>query len=203
MLKRTTVFLLASFLTVPAVTAQNPDVPKVGDVAPGWKQLTGTDDKPHSLDDLADFDAVVVCFTCNSCPYSVDYEDRLIALQKKFTDQNAKAAIVAINSNGVPADDLDRMKQRAAEKKFNFAYLKDESQDVAKAFDAIYTPEFYVLNRHRRIIYRGAMDDTTKADDVKVKYVELAVDAALRNKMPEVTAVGARGCAIRFKRKRR
>ncbi len=182
--------------------AQQLPAGQVGDVAVGWQQLIGTDNKAHSLADLAELDAVIVCFTCNSCPYSVDYEDRLIALQKKYLDQNAKVAVVAINSNAVAVDDLDRMKHRAEQKKFNFAYLKDETQNVARAFDAIYTPEFYVLNRDRTIIYRGAMDDSTKADAVKVSYVERAVESALRNQTPEVTAVGARGCAIRFKRKR-
>lgn len=184
-------------------SAQLPTAGKVGDVAIGWKQLIGTDGKPHSLNDLAGLDAVVVCFTCNTCPYSVDYEDRLIALQQKYTDQKTKVAVIAINSNAVPADSLDRMKQRATEKKYNFAYLKDESQDTARAFEAIYTPEFYVLNRQRKIIYRGALDDSTKAADAKINYVERAVESALQNQLPKVTAVGARGCAIRFKRKRR
>lgn len=179
------------------------EAPKIGDPAPEWKSLLGTDDKQHSLSDLADVDAVVVCFTCNTCPYSVDYEDRLIALQKKYTDANASVRVVAINSNAVSVDDVDSMKKRAMEKKFNFDYIKDESQGVARAYDAIYTPEFYVLNRDRKIVYRGAMDDSTKAEAVKVNYVEQAVDAALQGKLPKVTAVGARGCGIRFKRVRR
>ncbi len=179
------------------------DAPKIGDVAPEWKQLPGTDGKMHSSRDLGDMDAVVVCFTCNTCPYSIDYEDRLIALQKKYTDAKAKVCVVAVNSNAVDVDDLPAMKQRAEEKQFNFAYIKDESQDLARAFDAIYTPEFYVLNRERKIVYRGAMDDSTKAESVKVNYVALAVDAALQGKLPERTAAGARGCGIRFKRRRR
>ncbi len=177
--------------------------PEIGDKAPAWNDLVGTDGKQHSLATLADMDVVVVCFTCNSCPYSVDYEDRLIALQKKYEGAGAKVQVVAINSNGVPADNLEQMKKRAGEKKFNFPYIKDESQEVARNFGAIYTPEFFVLNRDRKIVNRGAMDDSTKADDVKVRHVELAVAAALGGKMPEVTKTGARGCAIRFKRTRR
>lgn len=196
------IFLMVVACCRSSALSQQPAAEKIGDVAPGWKRLMGTDDKPHSMEDLAEVDVVVVCFTCNSCPYSVDYEDRLIALQQKYGVQNGKVAVVAINSNAVAADSLEQMKLRAATKKFNFDYLKDESQDVARAFDAIYTPEFYVLNQERKIIYRGAMDDSTKADEAKVSYVERAIEAALQNQTPEVTAVGARGCAIRFKRKR-
>ena len=175
----------------------------IGDEAPGWKDLVGTDDKKHSLDDLKEVDAVVVCFTCNSCPYSVDYEDRLIAFQQKYDGENSKVRLIAINSNAVASDELDKMKERAKEKKFNFAYLRDDTQDVARQFEAIYTPEFYVLNKERRIVYRGAMDDSTKAENVKINYVEKAVQAVLAGQTPEVTTAGARGCAIRFKRRRR
>lgn len=194
---------VALLLFVVTANVSVADAPKIGDVAPEWKRLPGTDGKTHSSADLGDMDAVVICFTCNTCPYSVDYEERLIALQKKYTDSKAKVCVVAINSNAVDVDDLPAMMRRAKEKKFNFAYVKDESQDVARAFDAIYTPEFYVLNRDRRIVYRGAMDDSTKAEGVKVNYVARAVDAALQGKLPEVTATGARGCGIRFRRRRR
>lgn len=195
--------ILCTTLAVVLTANAAADAPKIGDIAPEWKQLTGTDGEQHSSSDLQDAEAVVVCFTCNTCPYSVDYENRLIALQKKYADAKANVRIVAINSNAVPVDNLDSMKKRATEQKFNFVYLKDESQDVARAFDAIYTPEFYVLNRDRKIVYRGAMDDHTDPAKAKVNFIELAVDATLHNRLPDVSAVGARGCAIRFKRKRR
>lgn len=177
--------------------------PSIGDKPPAWNNLAGTDGKKHSLSDLAKYDALVVVFTCNSCPYSVDYEDRIIALQKKFATEGTNARVIAINSNKVAADSMDEMKKRAKDKSFNFPYLWDESQELAKGFGAIYTPEFFVLNRDRKIVYKGAMDDSTKAENVKVNYAELAVQAALAGKMPEVTKTGARGCAIRFKRTRR
>lgn len=196
--------LLPFILTVNGAAQEKSNAkPQIGDAAPEWKALAGTDGKQHSLSDLSAADVVVVCFTCNTCPYSVDYEDRLIALAKKYAASNASVKLVAINSNGVPVDSLENMKKRATEKQFNFDYLKDETQDVAREYGAIYTPEFYVLNRDRKIVYRGAMDDSTKAEAVKVKYVELAVEAALSGKKTEVTTTGARGCAIRFKRKRR
>ena len=186
--------------TVTARAAE--DEPVIGDTAPAWQDLVGTDDQKYSLNDQKS-DVIVLCFTCNGCPYAVDYEDRLIALQKKFKDAGSSVQVIAINSNAVAADELPKMKERAAAKKFNFPYVRDETQEVAKAYAAIYTPEFYVLNKARQIVYRGAMDDSTKAENVKVRYVELAVAAALDGKTPEVTKTGARGCAIRFKRRRR
>ncbi len=176
---------------------------KPGDKAFAWTQLQGVDDRTHSLADLADQDVVVLCFTSNSCPYSVDYEDRMMALQKSCLDAGQKVVLVAINSNSVKADELDAMKARATEKGFNFAYLKDESQAVAKAYGALYTPEFFVLNKDRTIVFRGAMDDQTDAAKVTTNYVELAIHAALTGKMPSTTEVPARGCAVRYKRVRR
>ena len=155
------------------------------------------------MTDLADASVIVVAFTCNSCPYSVDYEDRLIALQQKYADSRTGVELVAINSNAVAADNLDKMKQRAAEKHFDFRYIRDETQEVARAYGAVYTPEFYVLNKERRIIYRGAMDDSTDASKVTVSYIDLAIEAAMAGKMPDVTNTGARGCTIRFSRRRR
>lgn len=174
----------------------------IGDVAPDWKQLKSSDGKLISLSDFAETEVLVLCFTCNSCPYSVDYEDRMVAFQKKFADKS-KVALIAINSNSIPADNLEQMKVRAEAKEFNFPYLKDETQDIARAYGAVYTPEFFVLNRDRKLIYKGAMDDATRADAVKVNHVEAAVTAALAGQVPSVATTGARGCAIRFKRRRR
>ncbi len=186
-----------------AAAQEKSKAPEIGDVAPTWNDLVGTDDKKHSLKDLADAGVIVVAFTCNSCPYAVDYEDRMIALQQKYADNKGGVELVAINSNAVAADSLDKMKQRSAEKHFKFLYIRDESQEVARAYGAIYTPEFYVLNKERRIIYRGAMDDSTDASKVTVSYIDLAIAAAMAGKMPQVTKTGARGCTIRFSRRRR
>ncbi|MDG1893534.1 MAG: thioredoxin family protein [Fuerstiella sp.] len=202
---RTTFFVgMLCILSGTHVNAQTrPAPPKIGDVAPEWKNLVGTDDQKHSLAHLADASVVVLVFTSNSCPYSVDYEDRTIALKKKYADTAAGVEVVAINSNAFPEDELDKMKQRAAKKQFNFPYLRDDSQDVARAYGAVYTPEFYVLDRSRRIIYRGALDDSTDAEKVSVSYIDLAIEAAIAGKLPEVTTTGARGCTIRFRRRRR
>ena len=176
---------------------------KIGDVAPDWKELPGTDDKKHSLADLHESSVVVIVFTCNSCPYSVDYEDRIIELQKKYADHKEGVAVVAINSGKKPSESLDKMKERAKDKEFPFAYLADETQKVAEAHGAGTTPEFFVLNKGRQVVYKGALDDKTDIAQVQAKYVELAVDAALKGELPETREVPARGCAIRFPRARK
>ena len=176
---------------------------KIGDEAPSWVDLVGTDDKMHSLIDLQDKQVVVVCFTCNSCPYSVDYEDRMIEFHRKFRERKEGIALIAINANLKPAERLDKMKERAKAKEFPFPYLMDETQKVAASYGANFTPEFFVLNKDRRIVYIGALDDQTQADKVERRFVELAVDAALKNELPATTTNPARGCSIPYKRVKR
>lgn len=189
-------------LHVTPVSAENPKL-KIGDAAPEWTGLPGTDDRQHSLRDLEDRAVVVVCFTCNSCPYSVDYEDRMIAFAKKYADHREGVVLVAINANNKPSEKLDMMKQRAREKEFPFIYLQDESQSVADSYGASFTPEFFVLNRERRVVYMGAMDDKTNAAEATQDFVDLAVHASLKGKLPETREIPARGCAIPYRRARR
>jgi peroxiredoxin len=174
-----------------------------GDKAPSWQQVPGADDESHSLADLDAHDVIVVCFTSNTCLYSIDYEDRLKLLHQKYQENGSKVAIVAINSNDGEGDSLQAMKDRVIAKEFVFDYLKDESQQVARSYGAIFTPEFFVLNRERVIIYRGAMDDHTDAARATKSYVELAVEAGLNNNLPEVSEVPAPGCKVRYRNERR
>ena len=182
-----------SALAAPAFAGKYNKVLSVGDAAPAWSGLEGTDGKTHALADLKDKDAVVVVFTCNSCPVAEGYEDRVIAFAKKHAD---KVAVVAINVNTVADDKLDRMKERAAKKKFGFPYLYDPTQAIAKAYGASYTPEFFVLNRERKVAYMGAMDDKGPPAAAAVNFLE----AALKGQAPAETL--ARGCRIRFNAKK-
>ena len=111
--------------------------------------------------------------------------------------------LVAINANKKPSEQLDRMKERAREKSFPFPYLIDESQQIADAYGASFTPEFFVLNKDRRVVYMGALDDKTDVAQVKERFVELAIEAALKNELPPIQEVPARGCAIPYKRSRK
>lgn len=195
-------FALTSTITSPLQAGKFNPLLNIGDVAPTWQDLPGVDGKNHSSDQLKDKDVVVVAFTCNSCPTAVDYEDRLMALVSQHA-ASGKVAVVAINANLVADDLLPKMQERATLKKYNYAYVHDDTQKVAKAFGASYTPEFFVLNKERKIVYMGAMDDNTDAAGVKTKYVADAVAAALSGKSPETAETPARGCAVRYARERR
>lgn len=146
---------------------------------------------------------LVVCFTSNTCPYSVDYEERLKQLQVTLRKNNWSAIVLAINSNDHKDDTLEEMAERAKQQKFNFDYLKDVDQSVARAFDAVYTPEFFVLNQNRRIVYQGAMDDSTNPKAATINYVLKAVESLRKGGTIEVAKTGARGCRIRFQRRRK
>lgn len=175
----------------------------IGDAAPEWKDLEGVDGKRHSLSDLAQKDVVVVVFTCNSCPVARDYEDRILDFSKRFAGPEGKVGLVAINVNRVAEDLLPKMKERAEARGFDFPYLYDESQQIGKAFGAAFTPEFFVLDRDRRIVYMGGMDDSSNVNSVKSAYLVPAVEAALAGQKPDVAESPAIGCRIRYVRERR
>lgn len=175
----------------------------VGDAAPAWANLEGTDGKKHALADLKDKDVVVLFFTCNSCVVAVDYEDRILAFAKAHAGPADKVAMVAVNVNTGKDDALDKMKARAEKRKFPFVYLYDPSQEIAKAYGATYTPEFFVLNRDRRVVYMGAMDDKSPPRDATMMHLEKAVKAALAGKAADVGETSASaGCKIKFNVKR-
>ena len=126
----------------------------------------------------------------------------MIELQKKYADNSQGVVLVTINANRKPSETLEKIKERAQKKNFPFACLIDETQQVADSWGAIFSPEFFVLNKDRQVVYIGAFDDKTDAALVRVKYVELAIEAALKGQFPETREVPARGCAIPFKRVR-
>jgi peroxiredoxin len=175
----------------------------VGDPAPAWTNLPGVDGKKHSLSDLNDKQLVVVIFTCNSCPIASDYEDRIIAFAKKCAGPNAKTAVVAINVNTVEEDRLPKMKERAESKGFPYPYLFDQTQKIAKAYGAVFTPEFFVLDKDRKIAYMGGFDDNSESTKVTRRFLEPAVEAVLKAGKPSPAETIARGCLIRYDRRRR
>ncbi len=173
----------------------------IGDDAPHWNDLPGTDGAKHSFADLEDAKAVVVVFTCNSCPYAVDIEDRLLEFDKEFSKRGV--ALVAINVNKVEDDLMPAMKEKAEEKKFTFTYLFDETQKIAKDYGAKYTPEFFVLDGDRKVAYMGSMDDSPDGTKVSQKYVQLAVESVLKGEDLEKAETVPIGCRVRYDRKRR
>jgi peroxiredoxin len=173
-----------------------------GDKAPAFADLPGTDGKRHGLADLADKEFVVVVFTGNECPVATSYEKRLVTLTKKYAlGEKSRVAVVAINV-GVDEDErLDKMKAVAKERGFNFPYLSDESQKIGRQFGASVTPEAFVLDKGRNIVYTGAIDDNLQAGKVEKKYLENALDALLAGKPVPTSETRPTGCSIEYKAK--
>lgn len=174
---------------------------KIGDPAPSWSGIIGIDDKEHGLSDYGDAKAIVLVFTCNHCPVAVAYEDRLVALQKDYQAKGVQ--LVAVNVNTLAADRLDKMKERAKAKGFNFPYLYDESQKIGRDYGATCTPHVFVLDgdRERKIAYMGAIDDTQAAAKVKKHYLRDALDSILAGEKPAKATTRQFGCSIKYNKK--
>jgi len=177
---------------------------KVGDKALNFK-LKNIDDKMVSLSDFSNEKGVVVIFTCNHCPYSVAYEDRIIELDKKYKAKGYP--VVAINPNDpiqYPSDSFEAMKVRAQEKGFTFPYLFDENQEVFPIYGATKTPHVYLLKNKGgkfKVAYIGAIDDSAKdAAAVSKTYLADAIDALLADKTPNPAETKAVGCGIKIKK---
>ena len=196
-------YLVLLTLGLPVRAGEFNEILSIGDTAPVWSNLPGTDGKSHSLADYKGKAAVVLVFTCASCPMAVDYEDRINDLAKRLGGPNGKVAVVAVCVNRVKGDSLAELTERAKQREFAFDYLHDESQKIAKDYGAIFTPEFYVLGRDRKIVYMGAFDDKTDAALVQQRHVETAITAALKDEPPAVKETIARGCRVRYVRERK
>lgn len=175
---------------------------KVGDKAADFK-LKNVDGKKYKLSKIKNAKGYIVVFTCNHCPFAKAYEDRIIALHKKYESQGYP--VVAINSNDKdvqPEDNYERMQEVAKNKSYDFLYLYDDTQNVAKSFGATRTPHVFILDKSLTVKYIGAIDDNSEnADAVKNRYVENAVDALLAGKAVEKTETKAVGCGIKWKKK--
>ena len=137
---------------------------KVGQAAPDWKYLQGTDGKLHSASDYRDASVLVVVFLCNKCPCARGYDKRF----SQFVDEYARKGVqlVAINANKGPTETMAAMQQRSRDGGYKFHYLRDSSQKVAKGFGALSTPHAFVLDASRRVVYAGAFDDNRIASKV-------------------------------------
>jgi peroxiredoxin len=173
---------------------------KIGDTADDFN-LKGVDGKMYSLNTFGDVKGYVVVFTCNSCPYAVMYEDRLIEVANK-----AKAlgfAMIAVNPNDPtmqPKDSYDEMVVRSNEKAFNFPYVFDSEQTVFPKYGATKTPHVFVLNKAKVVKYIGAVDDNARdAASVQMNYVENAMNSILAGKSPDPSSTKAIGCGIKSK----
>jgi len=173
---------------------------QLGTPAPPF-ELPGVDGAVWSLGSFADAEALVVVFTCNHCPYAKAAEARLVELQRDYGPRGVR--LCAINSNDAvayPDDSFEAMKARAAERGFPFPYLWDESQEVARAYDAACTPDIFVFDAARRLAYNGRLDDSWQ-DPAAVTRRDLrdALDRVLEGKPVDFEVVPSMGCSIKWK----
>ncbi|SNR67356.1 AhpC/TSA family protein [Lutibacter agarilyticus] len=194
--------VLIAFATITAFTLKNTSEGyKIGDTATDFS-LKNIDNKMVSLADYDNAKGFIVIFTCNHCPYSVAYEDRIIDLDKKYKSKGYP--VIAINPNN-PAiskgDDFVSMQQRAKDKGFTFPYLFDDGQKIFPQYGATRTPHVFLLkkeNNDLKVAYIGAIDNNSHdATAVTEKYVENAVDALLEGKKPAIDYTKAIGCSIK------
>jgi len=177
---------------------------EIGDSATDFK-LKNVDGKMVSLSDYRDAKGYIVIFDCNTCPYSKAYNDRIIGLNKKYASKGFP--VLAINANDPSlsqGDSFEEMKSQAKRKNYDFPYLVDETQDIARTYGATNTPHVFVLDKvasgDLKVAYIGAIDDNSRdASAVKKKYVEDAVDALLQSKDVPTTKTKAIGCTIKWK----
>ena len=178
----------------------------IGDAAPKTDvKMENVDGRQLSIDDVKGKKGTLVIFTCNHCPYAVAYEDRIVALDKKYRSMGYP--VIAINPNDAvayPADSFEAMQKRAKEKGFTFPYLVDETQQVAKAYGATKTPHVYLLQKNNNklvVKYIGTIDDNYQdANEVKEPYLANAIEALLSGKTIESTETKAVGCSIKWKK---
>jgi len=164
-------------------------------------KLPATDGKDYSPSDFEDKEVLAVIFMCNHCPYVKAVIDRLIAIQADYADKSVQ--LVGINANdadGYPEDSFDAMKEWVEEKGINFVYLRDEDQEVARAYQAQCTPDIYVFDKGRQLVYHGRIDDNWKEEDqVEKQDLREAFDAILAgNPIPE-DQKPSMGCSIKWK----
>lgn len=203
-----TFLLIAGVLVVAAGLFMNAkltlgDGYSIGDYAQDFK-LKNIDGKMVSMADYKDARGFIIVFTCNTCPFAKAYEKRIIQLDKSYASKGFP--VIAINPNDVdrmPGDSMEEMQERAKDKGYTFAYLRDDSQNIARAFGATKTPHTYLLNKtggKYKVEFIGAIDDNPNdPDNVDQTYVEDAIDALLSGKSPAIKEKRAIGCTIKWR----
>lgn len=173
---------------------------QLGTVAPDFR-LKGTDDNWYTLDDFAARNILVIVFMCNHCPYVLACIDRLVDLQKDFEGRGVR--FIGINANDpsdYPEDGFEKMKEFAQMKHMNFPYLVDDTQEVARAYRAVCTPDIFVYDAKRTLRYHGRIDNNWK-DASKVTSHDLrdALSVMVRGSVPSVDQEPSMGCSIKWR----
>ncbi len=163
--------------------------------------LKGTDGRTYSPESFKDKELLVIIFQCNHCPYVKAVIDRFVALQEKYSDK--KVQFVAINPNDAemyPEDSFENMILFAEKYKINFPYLADDTQQTAKEYDAVCTPDIYVYDKERKLRYRGRLDDSWKDESkITTRDLDKAVELLLHGKEIDFQQIPSMGCSIKWK----
>jgi peroxiredoxin len=170
-----------------------------GVTAPAF-DLPGVDGRNHKLDEYAGVKVLVLVQSCNHCPYVQAWEGRLKEIQGDYADRGVR--LVAIGSNdpeSYPEDSFEEMRRRAQREGFNFDYLHDEDQSVARALGSSRTPEVFLYDGERRLVYHGAVDDSRDDTAVSQHYLRDALDAVLAGENPPVPETPPVGCSVKWK----
>jgi len=199
---KTVNFLLALGLVVLVAASPVKNGYEVGDTATDFK-LKNVDGKMVSLADYKDAKGFIVIFDCNTCPYSKAYNDRILGLSKKYAKDFPLLAINANSPEESSGDSFEDMVKYAKKKGYDFPYLVDETQEIAKTYGATNTPHVFVLQKSQntlKVAYIGTIDDNARnASSVTKRYVEDAVDALLASKPVATSKTKAIGCGIKWK----
>ena len=171
---------------------------KLGSVAP-YFNLPDTLGKNVSIEDF-DSELLIIVFTCNHCPYAKAVEDRLIKLGKEYKNDVDFVLISSNDSENYPEDSPKKMAERHTEKGYPFPYLFDETQEVAKAYSAVCTPDIFLYNNDRKLEYRGRIDDNWQnPEQVEREELKMAIEAVLDGKTIGFEQKPSMGCNIKWK----
>jgi peroxiredoxin len=191
-----------ALIATPAFAGKFNKVVSVGDKAPtfaGIPAVMGDQDASLTLSDVKN-DVVVLVFLGNHCPVVKAYDDRIIDFTNDYKGKGVKVVGVSVNDN--PQDRLPAIKDYVKEKKINYIYGYDESQQIGREYGATNTPQFFVLDKNRVIRYMGALDNSQDESKVTKTYLRDAVDAVLKGETPAVEETQPKGCGVQYKRNR-
>jgi len=190
-----------SLIALPAFAGKYNTKISVGDKAPdfsGLPAVSNGEDCSLTLSDIKE-DIVVVAFLANHCPVVKDYEDRLIDFTNAYKDKGVKVVGIAVSS--MEQDKLPGIKAYTKEKKSNYLYAYDESQATGRAYGATNTPQFFVLDKERKIRYTGTLDNSQREDKVTKTYLVDAVNALLKGETPPIEETKPQGCGVSYTKK--
>ncbi len=175
---------------------------RIGDKAPDLR-LQATDGKTYSLDDFKTSRTLVVFFTCNHCPFVIGSDEVTRVTALRFKDKGV--AFIGINSNSentYQEDDFDNMVKRMNEQRFPWVYVRDKSQDVARAYGALRTPHFFVFNEERRLVYTGrGVDNPRNTAEMTTNDLERALEEIVAGKQVSIPLTNPIGCNVKWEGK--